>query len=135
MESFFRDPPEPVEPSMKPEDFEIVIARGSSREKLVRKIKNQDPDYFSGTLEFLIAENGKVYLSHVSSHAKLQEDVGIASVDVLSQGNLSVCEDQGRLRPIVRPKCCDISGSKFLEAMMRRIEVYALNLVKEDYAS
>lgn len=128
---FFRDPPEPVEPSMKAEDFEIVIARGSSRERLIQKLRRQDPDYFSGTLEFLIAENGKVYLSHVSSHAQLQEDVGIASVDILSQGNLSVYEDQGRLRPIVRPKCCDISGTQFLLAMERRIEAYALNLVKE----
>ena len=117
-----------------PEDYVIEIARGSSIEEILLKLEGKHPEWHSQSLEFLITENGKAYVSHVSSHAFMQSMQGVADQDVLSQGSMSVFNEGGKLRPVVRPKCCELSGTDFLREMERRIArfVLALNPSKKE---
>jgi hypothetical protein len=118
--------PEPVLPTLAVEDYSILVSRRSSWKDIKLKLQKKHPDYLSDSLEFLITENGKVFISHVSSHADLQEAEGVADVDVLAQGSMNVFNDGGKLRPVVRPKSCEISGTEYFRALERRIAKFVL---------
>jgi hypothetical protein len=110
------------------EDFAISIARRSSKAQIKQKLKGVHPDFAGSSVEFLVAENGRILVSHVSSHLQLQEDSGIADCDILSQGSLSVFQENGHSRVVVRPKCSDLSGTEFLNQIVSKIRAYIVGL-------